>query len=246
MEFIIGGLIGIAIGATGIGGGTLTAPALIILGFAPRIAVATALLFSSLIKIVASGLYLSQRKVDFRTLTYLLCGGVPGALLGAFILEELRSEKSVAWILLTVGILVVVSSAVGIFHFKAPGERGGERLYLLSAFSFIIGNETGFSSAGAGALGTVMLFNFTGLSPAQIVGTDMVFGLILSVIAGGIHSASCDYVALCKLVPAGLVGVLIGSRISRGLSATMLRRAVLVCTMLVGALLLRRGLAGIL
>ncbi len=66
-------------------------PALIfILGFAPKTAVATALLFSALVKVLASGLYLRERKVDIRVLKYLFYGGVPGAVVGAIILEELK------------------------------------------------------------------------------------------------------------------------------------------------------------
>jgi uncharacterized membrane protein YfcA len=83
MEVVIGLLIGFAIGATGVGGGTLMVPALIfLLGFQARTAVATALLFSTCVKILGSGVYFWHRKVDIRTLAYLLYGGLPGAIIG--------------------------------------------------------------------------------------------------------------------------------------------------------------------
>jgi uncharacterized protein len=247
VEFLVGSLIGFAIGATGIGGGTLMAPALIFaLGFPARTAVATALLFSSIVKLLASGIYLSHRKVDARVLAYLLCGGLPGAIIGAIVLEGLRSKKSEAWVLLTVAIIVIVSAALSLFRFKTANAGGGSRLYLLPPFSFLIGLETGFSSAGAGALGTVMLFNLTALVPSLVVGTDLVFGMIVSTVAGGIHVGSCDFAALAKLVPAGIAGVLVGSRVSVGWSVNTLRKAVLLCTILAGVLLLRKGIAGIL
>jgi uncharacterized membrane protein YfcA len=64
MEFIIGTLIGFAIGATGVGGGTLMAPTLVFVwGFSPRTAVATALLFYSIVKVLASGVYFRLHSV---------------------------------------------------------------------------------------------------------------------------------------------------------------------------------------
>ena len=116
---------------------------------------------------------------------------------------------------------------------------------MLSPISFILGIETGFSSAGAGALGTVMIFNFTELSPALVVGTNLLFGLIISATAGGIHAASCDFHALAQLVPGGLVGVYMGSRVSLGSSVHALRKALLYCTILLGAFLLGKGIAAI-
>ncbi len=91
-----------------------------------------------------------------------------------------------------------------------------------------------------------MLFNVTALTPSLVVGTDLVFGLIISVLAGGIHSGSCDYTALCKLVPAGIVGAIIGARASLGLPVKTLRKSVLLGIILVGVLLLQKGFAGIL
>jgi uncharacterized protein len=246
MEFVIGILIGFAIGATGVGGGTLMAPALIfILGFPTRTAVATALLFSSFVKLMASSIYLWKRRVDVRILTCLLCGGIPGSIIGAIILERLNNKKYEAWVFFIIGTIIVASAASSLFQFKISDESAKRRLNLLPIFSFIIGSETGFSSAGAGALGTVMLFNFTTLSPSLVVGTDLAFGLIISILAGGIHVGSCDYITLCKLVPAGIVGALVGFRASLGLPVKTLRKAVLLCAILVGFLLLRKGFSGI-
>jgi uncharacterized membrane protein YfcA len=68
MEVIIGLLIGFAIGASGVGEGTLMVPALVfLLGFQVRTAVATALLFSTCVKILGSGMYYWHRKIDIRT-----------------------------------------------------------------------------------------------------------------------------------------------------------------------------------
>ena len=208
MEVVIGLVIGFAIGASGIGGGTLMVPALVfLLGFQARTAVATALLFSTCVKILGSGVYCWHRQVDIRTLVYLLYGGLPGAIIGAVLLKRAHTQGSEAWILFTVVLIVIVSAGLSLLYGVTANSRWRSRAYLLPPFSFILGIETGFSSAGAGALGTVMLFNLTALSPALVVGTNLLFGLIISATAGGIHAASCDFNALAWLVPGGLVGV---------------------------------------
>lgn len=197
MEVAIGLVIGFAIGASGVGGGTLMVPALVfLLGFQARTAVATALLFSTCVKILGSGVYYWHRKIDIRTLVYLLYGGLPGTIIGAILLKRAHTRGSEAWILFTVGLIVIVSAGLSLLYDVTAKSRWRSRAYLLPPFSFILGIETGFSSAGAGALGTVMLFNLTELSPALVVGTNLLFGLIISATAGGIHAGSCDFKAL--------------------------------------------------
>jgi uncharacterized membrane protein YfcA len=249
MEIAIGVLIGLAIGATGVGGGTLTAPALILLmGYTPRGAVATALVFSAAIKVFASGTYLFRGNVDFRIFGYLICGGAPGALLGAFALERLRVARANQWILCAIGIVVMISAVGNIVNFRRNQRASISTPYLLPLFCFPIGLEAGFSSSGSGALGTTLLFRVTTLSPAVIVGTDLVFGLTVSAIAGGVHaySGACDWRGLARLIPAGILGSLIGVHICTILSAKTLRQVIMIFAAGIGFSLLVRGLEGIL
>ena len=249
MEIAIGVLIGLAIGATGVGGGTLTAPALILLlGYTPHGAVATALVFSATVKVFASGTYLIRGNVDFRVFGYLICGGAPGALLGAFALERLRVARANQWILCAIGIVVMISAVGNIVNFRRHQRASISTRYLLPLFCFPIGLESGFSSSGAGALGTTLLFRVTDLSPAEIVGTDLVFGLTISAIAGGVHaySGACDWHGLAKLIPAGILGSVIGVHICSILSAKTLRKVIMIFAAGIGFSLLVRGLEGIL
>jgi hypothetical protein len=249
MEIVIGVLIGLAIGATGVGGGTLTAPALILLlGYTPRGAVATALVFSAAVKVFASGTYLFRGNVDFRVLGYLVCGGAPGALLGAFALERLHIARANQWILCAIGIVVMISAVGNIVNFRRHQLASTSRPHWLPFFSFPIGLESGFSSSGAGALGTTLLFRVTTLTPAVIVGTDLVFGLTVSAIAGGVHaySGACNWRGLAQLIPAGLFGSFIGVHLCTILSANTLRRVIMLFAAGIGFSLLVRGLEGIL
>ena len=188
MAFLLGFLIAFAIGVTGVGAGTVTAPLLILaLGLPPEVAVGTALLFGFLVKVPAGAVYLLRRQVDARALLRLLLGGVPGVLLGSLLLTQLKGAKDL--VLLLVGLTVVLSAGLGLWRGLKGVGRGRERPWLLPPAAFGIGLEVGFSSAGAGALGTLLLLHATRLSPQKVVGTDLLFGLVLALLGGGVHLA---------------------------------------------------------
>jgi uncharacterized protein len=241
MEILVGALIGLAIGTTGVGGGTLTAPVLILLlGFSPRAAVATALIFSTLVKVSASMFYVLRRQVDFKVLGHMLGGGIPGALLGAFFLQRLRTGSADTWIMGIIGAFVVVSATSSMLFSGRSSQPAQPRLGSLLMAALPIGLETTFSSAGAGALGTIALFNMTALSPAMIVGTDLLFGLMVSGIGAAVQILAGNYVwlALVKLVPAGILGSLAGSMLVKLLPSRLLRPIVLACSAIVGVALI--------
>ena len=100
-----------------------------------------------------------------------------------------------------------------------------------------IGTEIGFSSAGAGALGGVALLNLTPLSPARVVGTDVMFGLLLSLVGGSFHILAGHYQKdiLIHLVEGGIAGVLIGANLLTVLPARPLRVALSAWLTLMGA-----------
>lgn len=244
LDIFIGIVIGFAIGSTGMGGGTLAAPALIlVMGLSPRTGIATALVFSALVKIGVSGLYLWRRSVNLRILSFLLAGGLPGVLLGALLLQHIDVPALRGWIIGTVGLIVTISAVFGIFHAQPLMNVNWRPPISLPIIAHLIGLETGFSSAGAGVLGSMVLFNATGLPTIVVVGTDMVFGTVLSLVGGCIHAlfGSCSWTILMRLVPAGLVGALIGTGVARTVSSKMLRAAVLAGAAGIGILLMANG-----
>jgi uncharacterized protein len=119
----------------------------------------------------------------------------------------------------------------------------GERAVWLPFIGLGIGAEVGFSSAGAGALGSLALLNLTLLTPAQVVGTDMLFGLVVSVIGGGLNLTAGHYASgiLWKLITGGIAGVLIGANLSASLPARPLRVALSLWLSVVGLQLAWRG-----
>jgi uncharacterized membrane protein YfcA len=115
----------------------------------------------------------------------------------------------------------------------------------LPALAALIGVEVGFSSAGAGAMGAVALLNLTRLTPPQVVGTDMVFGLVVSVLGGGLHLFAGNYDAAMtvKLVVGGVAGAIFGATMSSVLPHRPLRLAISVWLAMLGAQLCWKALA---
>lgn len=245
MEVICGFLIALAIGMTGIGGGTLAAPALILLlKLPPAESVGTALIFSAVVKLNASLVYLYRKQVNYRVLGALLVGGVPGAAIGALAVHRLHLAQYGAPILAIVGATVVVSAGLNLLRQRLQAVSRTYQPSLVSWLSLPIGIQVGFSSVGAGALGTVLLFGLTELSPVAVVGTDVAFGTIIAMVGGGLHIAmnSWNGLVLMKMLAGGVFGVLAGSSLNSSVSPQIVRKAVLSWAALTGLLLIVKSL----
>ncbi len=244
MVTLIGFLIGLAVGTTGVGGGVFTAPALVLyLGIPPAEAVGTALLFSTAIKSGAVLLFFRRRQIDWRVLGWMLLGGAPGALAGSVGMKWLQAAVGRGPMSLAVGAIVAVSAGFSLLRWKSA-KSGRDHHRLLPFFSLPIGFEVGFSSAGAGVLGTLVLFSCTTLTPATVVGTDLVFGLLISALGGGSHLAvgSWNQGILLRLTAGGLPGVVLGAIQTGRLPARTLRNIILAWAVLLGLLLIYRSL----
>ena len=236
MEWIVGFLIAVAMGLTGIGGGSFTMPALVLLGLPPATAVGTAMVFAAALRLVIAPVYIARRHVHSGYLGRLLAGAVPGLLLGTLALRFMEHFSGGPVVLLMVGIMLTISSVVGFVpRLRRPAfarESGGWLTFL----AFPIGMETGFSSAGAGALGTILLLNFSELDVAEVVGTDILFGIVLAVVGSAFHLGwgSIDRVILLRLLAGGIPGALIGCLLAKRIPASRLRTAVAVIAIVLG------------
>jgi uncharacterized membrane protein YfcA len=99
-----------------------------------------------------------------------------------------------------------------------------------------VGAEVGFSSAGAGALGSAALLSLTPLEPAQVVGTDIAFGFIISLIGSGAHwfSHSSNTELLLQLIAGGVLGAIGGTLLSTHIPRRPLKFALWIWLMILG------------
>jgi hypothetical protein len=106
-----------------------------------------------------------------------------------------------------------------------------------------IGVEAGFSSAGAGALGTVLLLNYSELTPPEVVGTDILFGLVLAVIGSAIQwkFGSIDGHVLMQLLAGGVPAVLIGCIFAKRVPARKLKLVIATIAIFAGLQLVWTG-----
>jgi uncharacterized protein len=238
MVYLLGFLIAVAIGLTGVGAGTLTTPLLIMaVGLPARIAVGTSLIFGAVVKIITSPVYMARGQVDWRTLGYMLMGGVPGVLAGIFLLKGIDGKTITG----VIGATIVVVAAFNLF--RPTAEHRHDRTKWLAFIALPIGTEVGFSSAGAGALGALSLLSMTKLSPAAVVGTDLVFGLVLSLIGGGVNAAlgTLDKTVLTQLLAGGVPGAILGAYLAGKIPSKPLRMGLSGAMALLGANLFYRG-----
>jgi uncharacterized membrane protein YfcA len=216
VEIVLGFLIAVAIGVTGVGAGVITAPVLILFMHVPAAhAVGTALAFSVAVKVLVVPMQIYRKQVDYRILGYMLAGGIPGVLAGSYILARLNTKGSQGILYAALGSTVVIMAGANLYRLWLHPVRNSSRDWTrwLPAIALPIGAEVGFSSAGAGAVGSLALLWLTPLSAARVVGTDLFFGLCLSLIGGGVQISAGNYdlAILTRLVIGGVFGAFAGT-----------------------------------
>lgn len=246
MVFLLGFVIALAIGITGVGGGTITVPVLLLfMHLAPDKTVGTALAFAAAVKLLVAPVYVARKQVSYRVLGLTLAGGLPGLAVGLYFLQRLHASNQNSLLTILIGAAIIATSLVNIFRVnKQPQkETGQDRSRWLPWIMLPIGAEVGFSSAGAGAIGTLALLNLTRLTPAQVVGTDVAFGLVLSLLGGGVQilTGSYDPVILTQLIIGGVFGALIGPNVAVWLPSKPLRVALCVWLASLGTMLCWRA-----
>ena len=244
MYSVIGFIIAIAVGMTGIGGGSFTVPALVLLaGLASGEAVGTAFLFAGVLRLIAAPFYLADKQIHSKYLWLMLKGAVPGLLLGTAVLRFLDRDSGSPLVIILLGLILAASSSVTFIRRMQNPTFARKNSRWLPWLALPIGVEAGFSSAGAGALGTVLLLNYSEMAPAQVVGTDLLFGLVLAVIGSAFHWSfgSINMPVLGQLLAGGVPGVVFGCLLARRIPAARLKTVVAMIAIFAGLQLVWAG-----
>jgi hypothetical protein len=240
MQYLIGFVIALFIALTGVGAGTITVPILVLFLKVPApVAVGIGLMFSAAVKLILVPAQIARRNVAWRTVGFMLLGGAPGVLVGSLFLQHLITAGSQNTLNAVLGVILVGTASWQIFYSLRPIQQkpdARDRSPLLAWLMFPVGAEVGFSSAGAGALGSAALLSLTTLSAAQVVGTDIVFGFLVSLIGSGAHwfSHASNPALLMHLIEGGVVGAVSGTMLSTRIPRRPLRFALCVWLLILG------------
>jgi uncharacterized membrane protein YfcA len=249
MNSLAGFGVGLLVGFTGVGGGALMTPLLVLLfGIAPQTAVGTDLLYATATKSVGSVVHGAFGAVDWHVLRRLWLGSLPAAV-GTLVMLQggSISDELARLILPALGASLIFTGTImlGSKHLleRLNNSTFPERLKVFqSAMTVAAGAVLGFlvtlTSVGAGAIGAVLLVYLypKRLRGQKLVGTDIVHAIPLTLVAGfgHAHLGHVNFHVLGLLLLGSIPGIIIGSYLSHKVSAPVIRKAIAVMLVVVG------------
>ena len=248
---VAGLLVGMLVGLTGVGGGSLMTPLLVLIfGVSPQTAVGTDLLFAATTKAVGMGVHHGRSTVDWKIMRRLATGSLPAAVLtlvalNTFIHIGANTNRTILGVLGSLLILTAIGIlfqrkllAYGATHHPLDADQAFVPTVVLGA---VLGVLVTISSVGAGAIGvTILLMLYRRLPVARIVGTDIAHAVPLALLAGAGHwfIGSVDGGLLLNLLLGSIPGVIVGSQMSSRAPDGLLRPALAAVLTISGARLL--------
>lgn len=241
--------VGFLVGMTGVGGGSLMTPLLILLfGIAPVTAVGTDLLYASMTKTAGSLVHGFNRTIDWRLVGRLALGSVPAALATLVALYFLRITggaanavitKTLSVALLFTAVALILRRYLLEFYARRVGELSPKLTSRLTTLTgAVLGVLVSLTSVGAGALGvTALILLYPKMDIRRIVGSDIAHAVPLTLVAGAGHwlQGSINEWLLASLLLGSLPGIFIGSYFVPRVPEPVLRFALAIVLVLVGA-----------
>lgn len=247
---LAGALAGFFVGITGVGGGALMTPMLLLLfGVAPTTAIATDLWFAAITKLVGAAIHHDAGQVDWQVVRRLWAGSLPIALLVVLIVSLGNPIAKVAWLTQAIGGVVLITAMGLLFAPRLYALALGRRLEnpvkfkaaqpLLTVLAgAILGICVALTSVGAGALGSVMLLYLYPLrmTPHRLVATDLVHAIPLAVVAGlgYLFAGLVDWAMLLSLLAGSVPAVIVGSLLARKVSGRWIQILLAAVLLLAG------------
>lgn len=250
-HYSVGGLlVGLIVGMTGVGGGSLMTPLLVmVFGVSPATAIGTDLLYAGITKAGGSAVRHRLGSVNWRVAALLAIGSVPAALATTYVLARLSPHDSNIGRVLTLAIGGALLLSALALVFKGPlqkfvarrtGASKAEGRHVTAttiAVGALLGVLVTTTSVGAGALCAIaLLLLYPQLPTNHIAGTDIVHAVPLTLVAGAGHAVAgtVDYTLLGALLIGSLPGIVIGSAIAHRLPEPLLRQCLAFVLFAVG------------
>ena len=248
---VSGFAVGLIVGLTGVGGGSLMTPLLVLaFGISPATAVGTDLLYAALTKAGGTIAHHNRSNINWRVVGLLAAGSIPASLLTVWGLHTIGTDSKAfnSVVTTSLGIALILTAIAIAFRsqfskkqaFRDPFEPLiiSQRTAVTTVVTgLVLGVLVTISSVGAGALGTLALFVlYPQLPTRQIVGTDIAHAVPLTLVAGLGHAAlgTVDYFLLGSLLIGSLPGIWLGSHLSTHVPERVLRSALAAMLFIIG------------
>ena len=247
LYILAGAGVGFIVGITGIGGGALMTPLLLLFGFPPNIAVGTDLMYASITK--ASGVisHHRQKHVEWKLVKLLAMGSIPAALITGYSLQNVfeDSDSYEALIKSSLGVMLLLTAFVIIFRkqlqrftLRSKSNNEKTRDVITFAMGIVLGILVTLTSVGAGAIGTaVLMLLYPALRSSHVVGTDIAHAVPLTACAGLVHMAlgNVDFALLFALLVGSIPAIQLGSKVSHHLPDSILKPLLASILLFLGA-----------
>lgn len=251
--YAVSGLaVGLLVGMTGVGGGSLMTPLLVLVfGIHPSTAVGTDLLYAAATKSVGTGVHNSRGTIDWRIVGRLALGSVPATAITLLILSRMNAHLDARHgvVSMTLGVALILTAASILFRrlildrFTRYSRKWNPRTIAVSTvvLGAVLGVLVSISSVGAGAIGmTVLLVLYPSLPVNKLVGSDIAHAVPLTLIAGFGHwlMGSVNLGLLGSLLAGSIPGIIIGSLLAARASERVLRPILASTLVIVGGRLI--------
>lgn len=247
---LAGVLTGLAVGLTGVGGGALMTPILLLVfGVAPATAIATDLWFAAITKVLAARVHSGAGQVDWQVVRRLWSGSLPMALLVVVVVSLGAKVAKVDWLSQTIGVLVLTTAAGLLFAPQLQAMACKRRLgnpkpseavqpVLTVVAGATLGLCVALTSVGAGALGSVLLLYLYPLRMTlhRLVATDIVHAIPLAMVAGlgYLFAGMVNWQLLISLLAGSLPAVIAGSLLAGKVSGRWIQIALALVLLAAG------------
>ncbi len=248
-KILVGFVVGVLIGLSGVGGGVLLLPVLIFgLRVPPIVAVGSDAVFNFFTKIPASLMHLGKGTVRRKVVIALAAGSIPGSIGGVNLLMYIRhlyGDGVNNFIKSAVGVLLLVIPTLLLFQ-KQIEERVAHRPPTLKGFAgmvligLVAGFLVGMTSVGSGSIIMMLLLLFYSFAPKVNVGTDIVHAVLLTGVTGLLHFrlGNVDMPLVVTLLIGSIPGGLLGSHLATRVPMLWLRRLLCALLLITGARML--------
>ncbi len=246
LYILAGASVGLAIGLTGIGGGSLMTPILIFFGFPYNVAIGTDLLYASITKAGGMISHSRQKTVEWRQVGLMALGSLPASIITALLLNTIFTDSSQYESILTfsLGLMLMLTAILILMRSKLqnkelvrlakPKQHADIALFMAGIF---LGIFVTLSSVGAGAFGAaVLIILYPYLKAIKIVGTDIAHAVPLTLIAGLGHLwlGNVDFLLLLGLLLGSIPAISLATKLANRIPSNILQNTIAVLLLCLG------------